>query len=160
MKRVLYPSNWLFNAGVIGLLRLLKEMGMDVNKLFKDNYVEIDLKDDEMEKLLEIVYIEKGKSKQEAEITEQEDKQDEQEEQENEQEKPEEKNDKIEVPKLFLTWKDLSLERSKIINYQNEKALYGKQKAYFSNKNEEKIAEAIKCEVSLNKTHPLPALSL
>jgi len=144
MKRVLYPSNWLFNAGVIGLLRLLKEMGMDVNKLFKDNYVEIDLKDDEMEKLLEIVYIEKGKSKQEAEITEQEDKQDEQEEQENEQEKPEEKNDKIEVPKLFLTWKDLSLERSKIINYQNEKALYGKQKAYFSNKNEEKIAEAIK----------------
>jgi len=40
MKRVLYPSNWLFNAGVIGLLRLLKEMGMDVNKLFKDNYVE------------------------------------------------------------------------------------------------------------------------
>ena len=35
MKRVLYPTNWLFNAGVIGLLRLLKEMGMDVNKLFK-----------------------------------------------------------------------------------------------------------------------------
>lgn len=143
MRRVLYPSNWLFNAGVIGFLRLLEKMGMEKAFEFKDNYVEIDLKDDEIGKLLEIVYIERGKSKQEAEITEQEDEQDGQEEQENEQEKPEEKNDKIKVPKLFLTWKDASLERSKIINYQNEKALYGKQKAYFSNKNEEKIAEAI-----------------
>lgn len=38
----LYPSNWLYNAGVIGLLRVLEGAGKDVVRLFNDGTIKGD----------------------------------------------------------------------------------------------------------------------
>ena len=40
----LYPSNWLYNAGVIGLLRVIESAGVDVGPLFKDGTIKDDIK--------------------------------------------------------------------------------------------------------------------
>ena len=36
---ILYPSNWLYNAGVIGLLRVLEKAGYSVANLFRDGTI-------------------------------------------------------------------------------------------------------------------------
>jgi len=44
LKLILYPSNWLYNAGVIGFLKVLESCGENVENFLKDDgSVEIDL---------------------------------------------------------------------------------------------------------------------
>lgn len=41
----LYPSNWLYNAGVLGIIRIFEKMGYDIDKyLLKDGSLLLDLK--------------------------------------------------------------------------------------------------------------------
>ena len=52
-KITLYPSNWLYNAGVVGFLRVLEACGVDINKYFVDGKVEIFTEDIDANKLFE-----------------------------------------------------------------------------------------------------------
>ena len=51
-KITLYPSNWLYNAGVVGLLKVLENI-KDVKYEIKDGYIEIQKKELDVEKIFE-----------------------------------------------------------------------------------------------------------
>jgi CRISPR-associated protein Cst1 len=51
-KITLYPSNWLYNAGVVGLLKVLENI-KDVKYEIKDGYIEIHKKELDVEKIFE-----------------------------------------------------------------------------------------------------------
>jgi CRISPR-associated protein Cst1 len=51
-KITLYPSNWLYNAGVVGLLKVLGNI-KDVKYKIKDGYIEIHKKELDVEKIFE-----------------------------------------------------------------------------------------------------------
>jgi CRISPR-associated protein Cst1 len=51
-KITLYPSNWLYNAGVVGLLRVLENI-KDVKYEIKDGYIELHKKELDVEKIFE-----------------------------------------------------------------------------------------------------------